>query len=417
MEVLHPYCAGLDVHKKTVVACAITPAGRELRTFGTLTAELLELSAWLAARGVTDVAMESTGSFWKPVYNVLEGRFTLLVANARHIKAVPGRKTDVRDAEWIAELLRHGLIRASFVPERAERELRELVRYRASLVRERTNELNRIAKVLEGANLKLASVASIGGASSRAILAALVAGETDAAAMAELARGRLREKRAALAAALTGSIGAHQRFVLGVMLRHLGELDQRIDEVSAEIAARLQPKQAQLVALESIPGIGRRLAEVVIAEVGADMTRFPSARHLASSGRHVPGQRRVSGQASLRADQEGQPLAPRRSRGGRPCGGADADLSGGAVPPPRRATGHEARRGRRRPYHPRRRLPPARRSGRPLPRPRPRLLRPARPRTRHPPARAPHRGPRLPGRPVTRQRVSRYSRGTPSVGT
>jgi transposase len=307
MEVLHPYCAGLDVHKKTVVACAITPAGRELRTFGTLTAELLELSAWLAARGVTDVAMESTGSFWKPVYNVLEGRFTLLVANARHIKAVPGRKTDVRDAEWIAELLRHGLIRASFVPERAERELRELVRYRASLVRERTNELNRIAKVLEGANLKLASVASIGGASSRAILAALVAGETDAAAMAELARGRLREKRAALAAALTGSIGAHQRFVLGVMLRHLGELDQRIDEVSAEIAARLQPKQAQLVALESIPGIGRRLAEVVIAEVGADMTRFPSARHLASWAGMCPGNDESAGKRRSGRTRKGSP--------------------------------------------------------------------------------------------------------------
>ncbi len=188
----------------------------------------------------------------------------------------------MRDAEWIAELLRHGLIRASFVPERAERELRELVR-------ERTNELNRIAKVPEGANIKLALVASVGGASSRAILAALVAGESDAAAMAELARDRLRDKREALAAALTGSIGAHQRFVLGVMLRHIGELDGRIGEVSAEIAARLQPHEAQLVALTTIPGIGRRLAEVLLAEVGTDMARFPSARHLASWAGMCPG--------------------------------------------------------------------------------------------------------------------------------
>ncbi|MGO9205621.1 MAG: IS110 family transposase, partial [Candidatus Limnocylindrales bacterium] len=172
------------MHKKTVVACAITPTGRDLRTFGTLTGELLQLADWLAAHGVTDVAMESTGSFWKPIYTVLEGRFALVAANARHVKAVPSRKTDVRDAEWIAELLRRGLIRASFVPEPAERELRELVRYRASLVQERTNELNRVAKVLEGAYIRLASVASVGGASSRAILAALVAGETDTTALA-----------------------------------------------------------------------------------------------------------------------------------------------------------------------------------------------------------------------------------------
>lgn len=308
MEILHARCAGLDVHKKTVVACAITPAGRELRTFGTLTGDLLALGDWLAAQGVSEVAMESTGSFWKPVYNVLEGRFTLVVANARHIKAVPGRKTDVRDAEWIADLLRHGLIRASFVPDRSERELRELVRYRCSLVRERTSELNRIAKVLEGANIKLGSVASeIGGVSSRAIVAALVAGETDPAAMAELARGRLRDKREALRAALTGSIGPHQRFILGVMLEHLGELDRRIEAVSAEIKARLLELEPQLRALETIPGIGRRTAEVLVSEIGADMSRFPTARHLASWAGMCPGNDESAGKRRSGRTRKGSP--------------------------------------------------------------------------------------------------------------
>lgn len=308
MEVLRPSCAGLDVHKKTVVACAITPRGRELRTFGTLTEELLTLGDWLAGQGVTDVAMESTGSFWKPIYNVLEGHFRLIVANARHIKAVPGRKTDVRDAEWIADLLRHGLIRASFVPERSERELRELVRYRCSLVRERTSELNRIAKILEGANIKLASVASeIGGVSSRAIIAALVAGETDPAAMAELARGRLRDKRETLRAALTGSVGPHQRFILGVMLEHLTELDSRIAGVSSEIEARLRALEPQLMALETIPGIGRRTAEVIVSEIGAEMTRFPTARHLASWAGMCPGNDESAGKRRSGRTRKGSP--------------------------------------------------------------------------------------------------------------
>ena len=201
MEVVHPRCAGLDVHKRTVVACRLTPGpgaepAREVRTFGTTTRELLALVDWLAGAEVSHVAMESTGSFWKPVYNILEAGFELLVVNAAHLKAVPGRKTDVRDAEWIADLLRHGLLRASFIPTRPERELRELTRYRTSLIRERASEVNRIQKVLEGANIKLASVASnVAGVSGQAILRALVAGQADPAALAGLAVGRMRSKR------------------------------------------------------------------------------------------------------------------------------------------------------------------------------------------------------------------------------
>ena len=195
MDVVYERCCGLDIHKKTVVACRIVPgpAGKptkEIRTFGTMTEDLLALSDWLASEGVTHVAMESTGVYWKPIYNLLEGSFELLLANARHIKAVPGRKTDVRDCEWIADLLRHGLLKPSFVPDRRERELRELTRYRSSLVRERTAEVNRLQKTLEGANLKLAAVASdLMGASGREMLAALAGGSTDATALAQLARG------------------------------------------------------------------------------------------------------------------------------------------------------------------------------------------------------------------------------------
>lgn len=313
MEVVHARCAGLDVHKKTVVACRLTPGSggepvREVSSFGTMTRDLLALADWLAAAEVTHVAMESTGSYWKPVYNVLEGQFELLVVNARHIKAVPGRKTDVRDAEWIADLLRHGLLRASFIPTRPERELRELTRYRWSLIRERASELNRIQKVLEGANIKLASVASqIAGVSGRAILEALVAGEADPAAMADLAKGRLRDKRDSLEAALTGRMGDHQRFLLRVMLGHLDELDARITALTAEIEARLHPFEPQLAALISIPGVGRRTAEIVLAEVGADMRRFPSARHLASWAGLAPGNDESAGKRRSGRTRKGSP--------------------------------------------------------------------------------------------------------------
>jgi transposase len=290
MDVVNPSCAGLDVHKRTVVACRIAsgPDGqplKELRSFGTTTRELLALAAWLAEAGVGVVAMEATGSFWKPVYNVLEGSFELLVANARHLKAVPGRKTDMRDAEWIADLLRHGLLRASFVPDRPERELRELTRYRTSLIRERAAELNRIAKVLEG----------------------LIAGESDPATLADLARGRLRDKREALEAALEGRVGAHQRFLLGAQLRHLAEVDALIAEVSAEIEARLRPFADALERLTTIPGVGRRTAETVLAEVGPEMSRFPSASHLASWAGMCPGNYESAGRSRSGRTRKGSP--------------------------------------------------------------------------------------------------------------
>ena len=302
MDIIYPRCCGLDVHKKTVVACVIVPESngkprKDVRTFGTMTADLLELSDWLVSQGVTHAAMESTGPYWKPVWNVLEGSITLLLANAHHIKAVPGRKTDVKDAEWIAELLRHGLIQGSFVPDRDGRELRELTRYRTTLVQERTAVVNRLQKTLEGANIKLASVASdILGKSGRQMLDALVAGETDATALAQLAQGRLRQKRQALEQALTGRMAAHQRFLVAQQLAHIDFLDEAIERVSTEIAERLRPvEQTAVERLDTIPGVGRLTAEVLIAEIGADVTRFPSARHLASWAGMCPGNRESAG--------------------------------------------------------------------------------------------------------------------------
>jgi transposase len=227
MEVVYPSCAGIDIGKRSLTVCVIrsdpsAEPAKETRTFRTLTRDLLALADWLDERGVTAVAMEATGSYWKPIWNLFEDRFELLLANAAHLKAVPGRKTDVRDAEWIAELFRHGLLRASFIPPRAERELRELrelVRYRTSLIRERASEINRLAKVLEGANIKLGSVSTnIGGVSGRAILTALTEGTSDPEALAQLAKGRLRNKHEVLVEALAGSVGPHQRSLLGTQL-------------------------------------------------------------------------------------------------------------------------------------------------------------------------------------------------------
>jgi transposase len=230
------------------------------------------------------------------LWNLLEDRFTLLLANAQHVKQVPGRKTDVRDCEWLADLLRHGLLRASFVPERPQRELRELTRYRTALIRERAAEVNRLQKTLEGANLKLGDVASnVLGVSGRAMLQALVAGTTAPEALAELAKGRLREKRPALERALRGRLGPHQRFLLAEQLCHIDTLDEGIARVSAEIAERLRPFEAELARLDGIPGVGRRTAEVLIAEIGTDMTRFPTAGHLASWAGLCPGNRQSAG--------------------------------------------------------------------------------------------------------------------------
>jgi transposase len=316
MEVLYARCAGVDVHKRTAVVCRViggadSAVERQVRTFGTLTDELERLADWLAEAQVTHVAMESTGVYWQPIWNILEERgFQPLLANARHIKAVPGRKTDVRDCEWIAELLRHGLLRPSFVPTRPERERRELVRYRAALIRERSAEVNRLHKTLEGANIKLASVASDPvGVSGRRMLEALVAGRTDAAALADLALGRLRDKLPDLERALSGRFGPHQRFLVAQQLVHLDALEAQIARVSTEIEAQARPFEARSVLLDSIPGVGQRTAEVILAELGTDLERFGSAAQLASWAALCPGNRESAGkQKSGRTRQGNRPL-------------------------------------------------------------------------------------------------------------
>ncbi len=313
MDTLYPRCCGLDVHKRDVVACLIIPGAdglpaKSIRTFGTMTEDILALSDWLSAIGCTHVAMESTGVYWKPIYNLLEEGFVLLLVNARHIKAVPGRKTDVKDCEWIADLLQHGLLQASFIPDRPQRELRELTRYRTSLVRERTAEANRLQKTLEGANIKLASVATdILGKSGREILAALIAGTTDRHALAQLAKGRLREKLPALERALVGQFGPHQRFMVAEQVAHVDYLDAAIDRVSAEIAQRVHMCDDLIDRLDAIPGIGRYVAEALIAEIGTDMSRFPSARHLASWAGMCPGNRESAGKRQSGKTRKGSP--------------------------------------------------------------------------------------------------------------
>lgn len=301
MEVVFERCCGVDIGKKLVVACVLTPGARggphkEIRSFGTMTADLVAMGDWLDACQVTHVAMESTGVYWKPIYNVLEDRFTLLLVNAQHIKAVPGRKTDVRDCEWIADLLQHGLLRGSFVPDRAQRELRELTRYRTSLTEERTAEVNRLQQTLEGGNIKLGAVASdVMGKSGRDMLDELVLGNTDAAAMADLARNKLREKLPQLERALSGRFGTHQRFLLARQLAHIDYLDELMAQVSAAIAEVLRPFDQTLDRLDEIPGVARRAAEVIVAEVGMDMSRFRTAKHLASWAGMCPGNNESAG--------------------------------------------------------------------------------------------------------------------------
>jgi transposase len=303
MQVIYERCAGLDVHKKTVVACRRVPDGQggcqqETRTFGTMTADLLRLHDWLAAVEVTHVAMESTGVYWKPVFNVLEGSFEVLLVNAKHIKFVPGRKSDVKDAQWIAELLQHGLLKASFIPELPQRELRELVRYRTHLLEERSREVNRVHKVLEDANLKLASVATdVMGVSGRSMLQAIVAGQDDPTALAELAKGRMRPKIAELERALSGRIQDSHRLLLTLHLEHIDELNAKLERLTQEIDRLMPPfDQDELVArLDSIPGVDKKTAQVIIAELGTDMSRFQSAGHAASWAGLVPGKNESAG--------------------------------------------------------------------------------------------------------------------------
>ena len=313
MRIEYERCCGLDVHKKTVVACLLVPdatGGRQkqTRTFGTMTAELLALADWLAQAGCTHVAMESTGVYWQPIYNLREGLFTVWVVNAQHIKAVPGRKTDVLDAEWIADLLQHGLLRGSFIPSAAQRAVRELTRYRATVVAERVRHVERLHKVLEGTNIKLAAVATdIVGVSGRRILQALLAGVSDPAQLAELAKGRLRAKRAALEQALQGRIQAHQAFLIAELLAHVDYLDEAIARVSQEVAERRRPCDEDIARLDTIPGINRRVAEDVLAEIGTDMTRFASARHLASGAGMCPGNNESGGKRKSGQTRPGSP--------------------------------------------------------------------------------------------------------------
>lgn len=308
MDVLYQRCAGIDVHKKTVVVCVrcwVAPGKveQEVRTFGTMTSQLLDLSDWLTERGVTHVAMESTGVYWKPVFNLLEGRFQVMLVNAQHIKKVPGRKTDVKDCQWIAELLQMGLLKASFVPPAPMRELRDLTRQRAQLIGERSAVANRIQKVLEDANIKLGSVASdVLGVSGRDMLEALCAGQTDPAALAELARKRLREKISALRLALHGRVTEHHRFLLRMHLDHLKHLEELIDRLSERVEVALAPFAQSMERLTTIPGINQRVAEILMAEIGTNMDQFPTAAHLASwtgmcPGNHESAGKRRSGRA------------------------------------------------------------------------------------------------------------------------
>jgi transposase len=338
MHIIYRKVAGLDVHKKTVVATRmrVTEDGRldwETETFGTTTPDLLLMHDWLQEWDIARVAMESTGDYWKPPFNLLEGDFEVLLVNAQHVKHVPGRKTDVKDSEWLAELLMHGLLKPSFIPPKPQRALRDLTRYRTKVIQERARTVNRVQKLLEGANIKLSSVVTdIMGVSARAMLAALGAGETDPTLMAELARGRLRSKIPELEKALIGIVEPHHRFLLAKQLAHIDFLGEQIADIGAEIARRLEamslsshpptPNEGNDVAvgkpepnddrdppltwseavalLDTIPGVDQKVAEVMLAEMGLDMSQFPTDKHLAAwaglaPGNHQSGGKRYSG--------------------------------------------------------------------------------------------------------------------------
>ena len=301
LHVLYERCAGLDVHQLTVVACVLltAPSGKvskQVRTFATTTAGLQELATWLESLGVTHIAMESTGIYWRPVFNVLEGHCQVILVNAQHMKAVPGHKTDIKDSEWIADLLRHGLLTASFIPPKPIRELRDLVRSRKSLVQQRAQAINRVQKVLETANIKLSSVASdVLGKSGRDMLEALLAGISDAETLADLARGRLRKKLPALREALSGRVEATHRVLLRHLLDLIDFLQGQIDALSADIEQRLPAYQKLLARLMQIPGIGPSAAVAILAEIGTQMSCFPSAKHLASWAGVAPGNKQSGG--------------------------------------------------------------------------------------------------------------------------
>ena len=313
MEVLYACCWGMDVHAKMLVACLMKAGRKEVRIFSTMTEDLLRLLDWLTQAGCTHVAIESTGVYWRPVFNVLEGVLEVILVNARHVKGLPGRKTDVKDCEWLADLLRHGLLKASFIPPAHIRELRELVRYRQSVVKEQTAVANRLQKLIESANIKLGQVASnVLGASGQAMLRALVQGESDAQQLAELARGALKQKRPELRRALQGHLTPSQRWVLGELLGHYQELEAALERASEQIRKEVADNPDPFVAeavqlLDTIPGVGERVAETIIAEIGVDMSRFPGAGHLASWAGMCPGNNESAGKRRNGKTRKGSP--------------------------------------------------------------------------------------------------------------
>ena len=318
MEILHQRCCGLDVHKDRVMACVLIRESprehkrKEVREFGTMTRDLLQLADWLRDRGVKHVAMEATGVYWKPVWNILEGEFEVVLVNAQHIKRVPGRKTDVKDCEWIAELLQHGLVQASFVPPAEVRELRDLTRYRATLVEEGARVVNRIEKVLEDANLKLASVMTdILGVSGRAILASIVREEEDPERLAEMARCRLRAKLPALREALRGRVTEHHRFLLRRLLEHVRFVESEIAKLEERIAEQMRPFQKEVELWSSMPGVNQVAAWSMVAELGPGLTAFPSEQHLSSWAGMCPGSDESAGKRRSGKMRKGNPWVRR----------------------------------------------------------------------------------------------------------
>ena len=310
LEAKFPYCCGIDVHKKSVTVYVIIPKAKgkgiktHLKSFRTTTGSLRELAAWLGSLGVQQVAMESTGVYWKPVYNILHSQFEVWVVNARHLKQVPGRKTDVKDAQWIAQLMRLGLLERSFIPDVEQRDLRDLTRYRTRLTQEKSRAANRVEKILEDANIKLSSfVSDIQGVSARAMLAAMIGGEEDVEKLAEMARGRMRPKIPQLMEALTGMVRDHHRFILDELLTHIDHLNERISKLNKQIREVTAKHEAIIERLDAIPGIDRHIAEVILAEVGSNVDTFPTAKKLAAwaclcPGNNISANKRRSGKTA-----------------------------------------------------------------------------------------------------------------------
>jgi transposase len=311
MEVLFPFCAGIDVHKDFVAVCRVyrDHTGKrieEVRKFGTMTADLLELSDWLSDAGVKHACMESTGVYWQPVFNILEGDLDVWVVNAHHLKCVPGRKTDPKDARWIAQCFEHGLLNRSFVPDENQRGLRELTRTRTKFVQERTNMVNRVHKLLEPCNIKLASVATdIFGATGRAVLDALAGGETDAAKMTQLAKGQLKNKAPQLVRALEGHMTASQRLVLSELLKQIDSLNDSLGRITLAIDEAMRPFESAVETLVTIPGIGKQAAETILAETGTDMGTFPTADKFCAWAGVAPGNNQSGGKTKKAKTRSG----------------------------------------------------------------------------------------------------------------